>query len=161
MIAAAPIVAIASQLAGVSTKVECDKDSSFSQRENGYVTFDWTGTAYQSERTIHLPASTCRRLNRLYSVRDTRPWSSIVSPGGKIVDLQDGAAVHVLAHEAMHIRLDSLNESRVETCAYQNQWQAVRLFHLAAWKTRQILRGMRVAHFDSADGYLDASQGGC
>lgn len=65
-----------------------------------------------------------------------------------------GNAVHLLLHEATHIRDDSTDEARVECDTSKNAWSAVKLFHLAAWQDRQILRGMAVAHLDSVPSYL-------
>lgn len=48
-------------------------------------------------------------------------------------------AVRVVTHEALHLRNNDLNETRVECQATLNVWQILQSFHLAAKRVRGIL----------------------
>ena len=152
----APVVAIASQLAGESVQVSCERNARFSDASRAYTVWQANDGTIVFDPVIHLSASTCNELNRLV-VRDTRSsagQTQFVTNGGAIIDLAGGGAVHLLLHEALHLREKSTDEARVECDASRNAWSAVALFHLAAWRDQQILRGMAVAHAGSAPSYL-------
>lgn len=151
-----PVVAIASQLAGTPVTISCERNARFSDASRAYTLWESEDGTIVFDPVIHLAAGTCNELNRLV-VRDGRRHvarEQILTDSGAVVDLAGGGAIHLLLHEALHIREESTDESRVECDTNRNAWSAVALFRLAAWRDRQILRGMRVAHLESASSYL-------
>jgi hypothetical protein len=111
----------ASQVAHTQTVISCDAPSTFDTGELGYVV--WVDGIIVAR--IHLPTPTCQRLMHA----DT----------GQL----DPADFLTLEHEAQHIALYSQDECLVEQTALANVWPLVRLFRLAAWRTRTILGGLR------------------
>lgn len=152
----APVVAIASQLAGERVSVSCERNQSFNTEDRAYTLWTDSDGTVIFDPVIHLAAGTCDALNRLV-VRDGRPHAAVkglATNGGTTVDIPDAGAVHLLLHEALHIRESSTDEARVECDTSLNAWSALRLFKLPAWRDRQILRGMRLAHLASDASYL-------
>lgn len=148
-----PVVAIASTLAGEPVTVSCEKDARFSTLLRAYTLYVRSDDgAVVFDPVIHLAASTCNALNRLV-VRDGRQHvarQQIITNGGAITDVEDGGAVHLLLHEALHLRLESADEALVEHETQLNRWSALKLFKLAAWRDHQILRGMTLWHCASS-----------
>lgn len=128
MIAPAPIVAIASQLAGVPVTVTC-LPSSQMDGASGSVLFHGA----IPDHAITLDAGVCARLSH--------PATGWLSPGDYLT----------IEHEAQHIATASTDECAVEALALVNVFQAVRAFHLPAWRSRWVL-----AHAAAADAAMPA-----
>lgn len=121
MIPITTIATYASQLAGRPVAIVCEPPNASPQ---------FSGWVYFSDETtpipvIHLRAGICVRLEQSQT-------SPALIPDDFLV----------LAHEAEHIALASLDECRVERTALQNIWQLVRQFKLAAWRAQVILTGV-------------------
>jgi hypothetical protein len=155
VIAAPAVVSIASQLAGRSVTVACNRDSSFAADELGYTLAE-NGTVYP---VIHLPASTCSRLNRMaaggISVVDRRARKRMtVSAAAAAIDLPDGSAAGTLIHEATHILEQSTDEARVECDSYTNRVQVLDAFRLTGKVRMRVEKGIEATHWTSDPSYL-------
>lgn len=152
------LVAIASNLAGTPVSVSCQRNQDFTSGVEAYTLGTQNGDGTITvDPVLHFSRGTCNELIRLV-VRDGRPHhahSWLVTNGGQIVDLPGGSAVHILEHEALHVREQSADEARVECLAEENRATAVGAFHFAAWQAKQILRGFVVAHLDSSRAPVD------
>jgi hypothetical protein len=156
VIASPAVITIASTLANRVVTVACSRDSSFGQGELGYTLADANGVVYP---TIHLPASTCNRLNLLASGRvalvdkraSRRP---MVSAAAAAIDLPDGAAADTLIHEATHIAEQSTDEARVECDSYRDRARVLDAFTLTGKQRARVERGIEITHRNSDPSYL-------
>ena len=154
MITMATLTNYASEVSGTPVTISCDDPKTFEHGTLAFVVF----IDGQVVKTIHLPKPTCNSLMHL----DDRFTPSKISTAldmvdGKVIDLVGGEEVLALEHEAMHIALNSQDESCVEATAIANIWQTVKLFKLPSWKANQVMRGAQYVHQHTPLSY----QGGC
>jgi hypothetical protein len=75
-----------------------------------------------------------------------------VTPNFNTYDAAVG--ILTLAHEALHVRLQSTDEGLVECRAIQNVWPLIAALHLPVWLDKILLLDAKANHFDSPDQYL-------
>jgi hypothetical protein len=173
MIAPPALVAFESTLAGHPVAVQCLRNQSFDPGEGGYTLWHQDVETYSDgtivdspvvfDQVVYLPTASCTRLVVLLSGRAPalarRVYGTIVSPGNPDgLDeqlLADGRALHDALHEALHLGENSNDEARVECDTELNRWQAVKLLHVAAERTRLLLASMTLRHRDSQRGPVD------
>lgn len=140
MIPLATVAHYASQVAGVPVSIRCLPWSAFPHGELGYV----KAAGGRILPIIYLPKATCRDLEHANEeprgvIYVTEVWRGVEA------DQNLGGDMLVAEHEALHIALQSQDECAVERSALANVWQFVRRFHLAAWKSRELLAGAHLA----------------
>lgn len=115
--------AVASRIADRPITVLCDKVWDRPDHALGYTVA--VGGVFLG--VIHLPAQTCDDLSSVNTHHDVNPLEFLT-----------------LNHELQHIVLkETVDECRVEAAAVANIWPLVKLFHLAKWKVKFILDGMK------------------
>lgn len=163
MITPVQLEAIASQSVGTPTTIVCQNREQMQVNYTalgetlgdgvlGFVIFHNGVPIYR----IHMLKREC---NALYHLNQSPPVNPRISYGvqlvdGKVADPVGGEAISVFAHEIEHLAAQSQDEAWVECTSYKNAWQVLKLFKLASWKVPQVLRGVKMSHFNSDPVYL-------
>lgn len=129
--AGATLDALASSSAGRAITVECSTPDDAPEA-------GWTIVGSSS---ISISPAACRALGHLRDAKWLRGSTDHVAR----TDLA-GAAVQVLVHEAMHLRLSSGDESLVECTASRNYWPLIASAHLPARVAQRVLRAAQRTH---------------
>lgn len=90
---------------------------------------------------IYLDGDHCGTLLAALNFKPASAWARDAWTSTQAV----GLAILALTHEAMHVRLASVDECRVERTAFANAWPSLRLLHLPARFERESWRGVRQA----------------
>lgn len=137
--------AVASRLVGHPVQVHCQtagEEFVDAGAELGYVRFDSAGVP---EKRAVIKRAQCDHL------RD------YLSRGGRTPQVDELVAVHLLTHEAMHLR-GILNESEAECAAVQRNASTATLLGASAEDARRLaLRYYRVRYPDLPDDYRSAA----
>jgi hypothetical protein len=122
---------LATTLVGSPVQVECYTPSDYPTL-GGFVYEDFSPV-------IYLAGDFCGALRRYYNPRFLRTHQWVV-----------GQATLALTHEAMHLKLRSNDEGRVECTAWRNVWQTVKLLTNNPTARTLIYSGAKWFHFSKA-----------
>jgi hypothetical protein len=109
---------------------------------------------------IFLRKQLCRDLYNLGSHTYFNSWDT-TNPNdegyGPKASEEDGKALSVLLHEAIHQRSGpQATEAYVECQTYRNRWAAIKQFRpMKTWKQLRIFWGMKIMHDDTPDEYRE------
>lgn len=142
---------LASRIAGRPVIVHCYPDGGVDDLREGYtpaLTDPVTGVV-TLEPVIFLNGDLCGSLWTAMNWRGQRDWLRNWWTTSQAV----GAALLVLEHEAMHVRLQSLDEGLVECTAFQNVWPMLVSLRLPRWFRVSTWDGIEAAHANTAEQY--------
>lgn len=137
--------ALASRIVGSPTTVRC-----FAASVDGFELGHTEATvnadgAPSFAPVIYLSGAECGDLWSLLHWRSEKDWMRNAWTSSQYA----GEVLLTLEHEAMHLRLASLDEGVVECAAYQNVWPVLVSLGLPRWFRAQVYDGVRQAHRNS------------
>lgn len=131
--------------------ISCDSSQGFLGGAVGFTTYGPDG---QILKVIHITQSECVQAENVDHPRLRVDPSALSLVSGGRIDKANGANVlGVIEHEAMHIALQSNDESLVECTAYQNRWAFVKLFGFPSWVSQIVMNTMTWRHQNLPDAY--------